>query len=94
MGPKQDPSMANGTAERKETKLAVHYRECQRNHAAAIGGYAVDGCREFMALGAEGTAEAFVCAACNCHRSFHRREVVSSDDHIDGSSSSTTTTPS
>jgi ZF-HD homeobox protein with Cys/His-rich dimerization domain len=83
--------MTNGTAERKETKV-VHYRECQRNHAAAIGGYAVDGCREFMALGAEGTAEALVCAACNCHRSFHRREVESSDDHIDGSSSTTITT--
>ncbi|KAL6640728.1 hypothetical protein ACP70R_021851 [Stipagrostis hirtigluma subsp. patula] len=76
MGPQQDRSMANGTAPaRKEAKVAVHYRECQRNHAASIGGYAVDGCREFMASGAEGTAAALMCAACGCHRSFHRREV-------------------
>ena len=68
--------MANGAAARKETKVVhVHYRECQRNHAAAIGGYAVDGCREFMASGAEGTAAALMCAACGCHRSFHRRVV-------------------
>ncbi|XP_051123305.1 mini zinc finger protein 2-like [Andrographis paniculata] len=55
----------------------VRYGECQRNHAATIGGYAVDGCREFMAGGPEGTAMAFSCAACGCHRSFHRREVES-----------------
>jgi ZF-HD homeobox protein with Cys/His-rich dimerization domain len=77
MGPKQDPSMAAG---RKETTKVVQYMECQRNHAANIGGYAVDGCREFMALGAEGTAEALICAACNCHRSFHRREVEADCD--------------
>ncbi|KAL6906030.1 hypothetical protein ACP4OV_003631 [Aristida adscensionis] len=81
MGPQQDrpSSMANGTAAaRKEggaSVKAVHYRKCQRNHAASIGGYAVDGCREFMAAGAEGTAAALACAACGCHRSFHRREV-------------------
>ncbi|KAG2622784.1 mini zinc finger protein 1-like [Panicum virgatum] len=83
MGPQQDRrrSMANGTAARKETKVVhVHYRECQRNHAAAIGGYAVDGCREFMASGAEGTAAALMCAACVCHRSFHRREVEADMD--------------
>jgi hypothetical protein len=28
-----------------------------------------------MASGEEGTAAALKCAACNCHRSFHRREV-------------------
>ncbi|KAM5570762.1 mini zinc finger protein 3-like [Rosa sericea] len=53
----------------------VRYGECQKNHAANIGGYAVDGCREFMASGQEGTAEALTCAACGCHRNFHRREV-------------------
>ncbi|KAL0355736.1 UNVERIFIED_CONTAM: Mini zinc finger protein 2 [Sesamum radiatum] len=55
----------------------VRYAECQKNHAANIGGYAVDGCREFMAGGAEGTAAALSCAACGCHRNFHRREVES-----------------
>lgn len=54
---------------------SVRYGECQKNHAASIGGYAVDGCREFMANGEEGTAQGLSCAACGCHRNFHRREV-------------------
>ncbi|KAL4362281.1 hypothetical protein GQ457_04G036550 [Hibiscus cannabinus] len=53
----------------------VRYGECQKNHAANIGGYAVDGCREFMASDTEGTTGALTCAACGCHRNFHRREV-------------------
>ncbi|XP_055828150.1 mini zinc finger protein 1-like [Solanum dulcamara] len=53
----------------------IRYVECQRNHAANIGGYAVDGCREFMASGEDGTTAALTCAACGCHRNFHRREV-------------------
>ncbi|XAR50052.1 hypothetical protein NMG60_11004275 [Bertholletia excelsa] len=53
----------------------VRYAECQKNHAANIGGYAVDGCREFMPAGEEGTDSALICAACGCHRNFHRREV-------------------
>lgn len=53
----------------------VRYLECQKNHAASIGGYALDGCREFMASGEEGTDLALVCAACGCHRNFHRQEV-------------------
>lgn len=54
---------------------SVRYLECQKNHAANIGGYALDGCREFMASGEEGTELALVCAACGCNRNFHRREV-------------------
>ncbi|XP_072975254.1 mini zinc finger protein 1-like [Typha angustifolia] len=75
MGPQQESkkSYANGSVARKEK--VVRYRECRRNHAANIGGYAVDGCREFMASGEEGTTAALLCAACNCHRSFHKREV-------------------
>ncbi|XP_043707261.1 mini zinc finger protein 2-like [Telopea speciosissima] len=57
------------------TIRSVRYGECQKNHAASIGGYAVDGCREFMASGEEGTNAALKCAACGCHRNFHRREV-------------------
>ncbi|XP_022864996.1 mini zinc finger protein 2-like [Olea europaea var. sylvestris] len=53
----------------------VRYAECQKNHAASVGGYAVDGCREFMPCGEEGTDDALTCAACGCHRNFHRREV-------------------
>uniref|UniRef100_A0A0E0ET21 ZF-HD dimerization-type domain-containing protein n=1 Tax=Oryza meridionalis TaxID=40149 RepID=A0A0E0ET21_9ORYZ len=50
------------------------YRECLKNHAVGIGGHAVDGCGEFMAAGEEGTIDALRCAACNCHRNFHRKE--------------------
>lgn len=53
----------------------VRYRECQKNHAVSFGGHAVDGCCEFMAAGDEGTLEAVICAACNCHRNFHRKEI-------------------
>ncbi|GJW05718.1 mini zinc finger protein 2-like protein [Tanacetum coccineum] len=53
----------------------VHYGQCLKNHAASIGRYAVDGCREFMACGDEGTTDAMTCAACGCHRNFHRRDV-------------------
>ncbi|CAD6343200.1 unnamed protein product [Miscanthus lutarioriparius] len=92
MGPQQDrsSSMANGTAaaRSKEAKV-VHYRECQRNYAASIGGHAVDGCRSSWRPGAVGTAAALACAACRCHRSFHRREVEAGDDR-DCSSTSTT----
>ncbi|KAJ1273969.1 hypothetical protein BS78_05G027000 [Paspalum vaginatum] len=107
MGPQQDrrAAMANGTAARKDagsnnnSKAAavVHYRECQRNHAASIGGHAVDGCREFMASGTEGTAAALLCAACGCHRSFHRREVAppeAAGADCDCSSSTTTSSSS
>lgn len=55
--------------------MAVSYRECRRNHAASIGRYAYDGCGEFLKAGKDGTKEAFHCAACGCHRSFHRKEL-------------------
>ncbi|XP_029126283.1 mini zinc finger protein 2 [Cajanus cajan] len=54
---------------------SVKYGECQKNHAANVGGYAVDGCREFIASGGEGTSAAFTCATCGCHRNFHKRQV-------------------
>ncbi|KAH7654209.1 ZF-HD homeobox protein Cys/His-rich dimerization domain-containing protein [Dioscorea alata] len=79
MKSQQDPKKtSNGSANpkdmKKKTRL-VRYKECRKNHAAEIGGYAVDGCREFMASGEEGTSQALYCAACTCHRSFHKREV-------------------
>lgn len=55
-------------------KGVIRYRECLKNHAVSIGGHAVDGCCEFMAAGEEGTLDALRCAACNCHRNFHRKE--------------------
>nr|GMC57218.1 zinc-finger homeodomain protein 2-like [Ipomoea batatas] len=51
------------------------YRECLKNHAVGIGGHAVDGCGEFMPAGEFGSLDALKCAACNCHRNFHRKEI-------------------
>ncbi|EPS58358.1 hypothetical protein M569_16456, partial [Genlisea aurea] len=47
-----------------------------KNHAAALGGHAVDGCGEFMPSPNSNPAEptSLKCAACGCHRNFHRRE--------------------
>lgn len=70
----------------------VIYRECRKNHAASLGGYAFDGCREFMAAGEEGTSASLRCAACSCHRSFHKREVEDIDDQVGDSSSVSNTT--
>ncbi|KAI3407456.1 uncharacterized protein J3R85_020975 [Psidium guajava] len=53
----------------------VQYRECLKNHAASMGRHVVDGCGEFMPSGEEGTLGYFRCAACECHRNFHRKEV-------------------
>ncbi|XP_022638386.1 zinc-finger homeodomain protein 6 [Vigna radiata var. radiata] len=60
------------------------YRECLKNHAASMGGHVTDGCGEFMPNGEEGTPESFKCAACECHRNFHRKEPEgeSSQHHV------------
>lgn len=58
-----------------KVKKITKYRECLKNHAASIGGHAIDGCGEFMPGGEEGSLDALKCAACDCHRNFHRREV-------------------
>ncbi|KAF5790054.1 putative transcription factor ZF-HD family [Helianthus annuus] len=50
--------------------------ECMKNQAAKDNVTAVDGCLEFMPSGDAGTMEALICAACSCHRNFHRRERV------------------
>ncbi|XP_078441563.1 zinc-finger homeodomain protein 2-like [Wolffia australiana] len=55
---------------------SVRYRECLKNHAVNIGGHAVDGCGEFMPAGADGSLDALKCAACGCHRNFHRKELA------------------
>lgn len=64
-------------------KKAVRYRECLKNHAAAMGGNATDGCGEFMPSGEEGTIEALNCSACNCHRNFHRKEIEGEPSSFD-----------
>ncbi|PIA46500.1 hypothetical protein AQUCO_01500208v1 [Aquilegia coerulea] len=58
------------------------YRECLKNHAVGIGGHAVDGCGEFMPAGEEGSLDALKCAACNCHRNFHRKETPEGVDGV------------
>ncbi|KAK4799501.1 hypothetical protein SAY86_024866 [Trapa natans] len=52
------------------------YRECLKNHAASLGRHALDGCGEFMPSPAANEADptSIKCAACGCHRNFHRRE--------------------
>ncbi|KEH42846.1 putative transcription factor ZF-HD family [Medicago truncatula] len=60
-----------------EKKIVVKYKECLKNHAATIGGNAIDGCGEFMPSGENDTLEALKCCACNCHRNFHRKEIES-----------------
>ncbi|KAL0350890.1 UNVERIFIED_CONTAM: Zinc-finger homeodomain protein 9 [Sesamum radiatum] len=56
--------------------VVVTYKECLKNHAATLGGHALDGCGEFMPSPASNPAEptSLKCAACGCHRNFHRRE--------------------
>ncbi|RZS13401.1 hypothetical protein BHM03_00044985 [Ensete ventricosum] len=51
------------------------FRECLKNHAASLGGHALDGCGEFMLSPAADPADpsSLRCAACGCHRNFHRR---------------------
>lgn len=69
-----DASNSNIPQPQPEANTAIRYRECLKNHAASIGGNVMDGCGEFMPSGEEGTVEALKCAACECHRNFHRRE--------------------
>ncbi|KAL4582612.1 hypothetical protein LXL04_007169 [Taraxacum kok-saghyz] len=80
--PDPDPDPAEPVSETRPPpppppplEAVVRYRECLKNHAASMGAHVVDGCGEFLANGEEGTPEGLKCAACECHRSFHRREV-------------------
>ncbi|KQK04654.1 zinc-finger homeodomain protein 6 [Brachypodium distachyon] len=66
----------NGAAASGHREEAVRYHECLRNHAAAQGGHVLDGCGEFMPA-----ALSLTCAACGCHRSFHRKEEDNAQHH-------------
>ncbi|XP_011035531.1 PREDICTED: zinc-finger homeodomain protein 4-like [Populus euphratica] len=61
------------------------YKECLRNHAASLGSYATDGCGEFT-LDDTSSPYSLQCAACGCHRNFHRKVTYSNSsnrrDHI------------
>lgn len=76
-----------------QTPKMIRYRECQRNHAAHLGSHVVDGCGEFMPLGEEGTPLALKCAACDCHRNFHRREVEGETTTTAAATTTTAATP-
>ncbi|KAK4271997.1 hypothetical protein QN277_020608 [Acacia crassicarpa] len=75
-------SFSNGVLKRHHHRrlpthpLPVTYKECLKNHAASLGGHALDGCGEFMASPTANPADpsSIKCAACGCHRNFHRRE--------------------
>ncbi|XP_073274975.1 zinc-finger homeodomain protein 6-like [Primulina huaijiensis] len=73
--------LAVPTATSTSADSSTKYIECLKNHAASMGNYVVDGCGEFMPGGQEGTFESMRCAACNCHRSFHRRVDAEVDPH-------------
>ncbi|KAK8546977.1 hypothetical protein V6N13_099722 [Hibiscus sabdariffa] len=77
-------SNSNSNSKTKSLSLLVHqqhhhhpmvvsYKECLKNHAASLGGHALDGCGEFMPASPTDPAS-FKCAACGCHRNFHRRD--------------------
>ncbi|KAK1421942.1 hypothetical protein QVD17_24715 [Tagetes erecta] len=83
--PKQlPPPFTNGVLKRHKLRrhhtppspVVVTYKECLKNHAASIGGHAVDGCGEFMPSPASTPTDptSIKCAACGCHRNFHRRD--------------------
>ncbi|KAF3452371.1 hypothetical protein FNV43_RR02804 [Rhamnella rubrinervis] len=60
-------------------RTTIKYKECVRNHAASMGGHAVDGCREFTAHDDDDDHhhhQDLLCAACGCHRNFHRKEMI------------------
>ncbi|XP_059446988.1 zinc-finger homeodomain protein 11-like [Corylus avellana] len=61
--------------------VSVSYKECLKNHAASMGGLALDGCGEFLPspTATHSDPTSLKCAACGCHRNFHRRD---SDDLI------------
>ncbi|KAI4314842.1 hypothetical protein L6164_027710 [Bauhinia variegata] len=75
------PPTQTGAASTTSTSL-IRYGECLKNHAASIGGHVVDGCGEFMPSGQEGTPESLRCAACECHRNFHRKETEGEPHHV------------
>ncbi|KAL6143462.1 hypothetical protein ACLB2K_054157 [Fragaria x ananassa] len=58
------------------TPVVVSYKECLKNHAASLGGHALDGCGEFMPSPTSTPSDptSLKCAACGCHRNFHRRD--------------------
>ncbi|CAH8327029.1 unnamed protein product [Eruca vesicaria subsp. sativa] len=74
-------------------EMGVCYKECLKNHAANLGGHALDGCGEFMPTPTATPTDpsSLRCAACGCHRNFHRRDP---SDHLNFLPSHPTSSPS
>ncbi|KAA8547984.1 hypothetical protein F0562_004413 [Nyssa sinensis] len=83
--PSKPLSLTNGVLKRHHPlhhhqlnapSVVVTYKECLKNHAATLGAHAVDGCGEFMPspTATPNDPTSLKCAACGCHRNFHRRE--------------------
>ncbi|KAF8408103.1 hypothetical protein HHK36_007245 [Tetracentron sinense] len=78
--PPKSLSFTNGAIKRHHyptaPALVISYKECLKNHAASLGGHALDGCGEFMPSPSTTPTDptSIKCAACGCHRNFHRRE--------------------
>ncbi|XP_071710288.1 zinc-finger homeodomain protein 11-like [Rutidosis leptorrhynchoides] len=79
------PPFTNGVLKRHKPRhhhhltpppIVITYKECLKNHAAAMGAHAVDGCGEFMPSPTSTPTDptSLKCAACGCHRNFHRRD--------------------
>ncbi|XP_060169229.1 zinc-finger homeodomain protein 9-like [Lycium barbarum] len=56
--------------------FVVKYFECMHNYAAGSAGHVLDGCGAFCPASPPGTPKFLICAACNCHRNFHRKMEV------------------
>lgn len=69
-----------------ERLTEVCYRECMKNHAAKLGTYAADGCCEYTPD--ENYPTSLTCAACGCHRNFHRKALIDLSSIPSGSPSS------
>ncbi|KAF5725369.1 zinc-finger homeodomain protein 9-like [Tripterygium wilfordii] len=88
-------SFTNGVLKRHHLHhhqpVVVIYKDCQKNHAATLGGHALDGCGEFMSSPSATPTDptSLKCAACGCHRNFHRRDP---DDPLTPLPPNTTTT--
>ncbi|CAN4110697.1 unnamed protein product [Withania somnifera] len=63
--------------------FVVKYFECRHNYAASSMGHVLDGCGEFFPTGPPETPESFICAACHCHRNFHRKMEVEMEDRME-----------
>ncbi|KAF5195125.1 hypothetical protein FRX31_015288, partial [Thalictrum thalictroides] len=59
--------------EGRESSFTELYKECQRNHAAALGWHATDGCNEYIH---NTSYPGMYCEACGCHRNFHKKVLV------------------